>query len=244
MVRYKTPENFQARFVMKDKLLAFFRTNEELSAYERQAALSRGVSERRRKLSIAVIDDEPFKPQMNLESYGYSFTLLGDLRSVEQVRQFPLILCDIVGVGRHFDAIKQGASIISEIKNNYPEKVVVAYTGNVTADPAVRAAIERADAIIQKDIDIEDWISELDRLAILATNPFLVWERVRRRMIDIHVNTRDILLLEDSYVRSIQQRDFNLLHFQNLATRARIGDAARNIALNLVASYMFAALSH
>jgi len=226
---------------MRNIALKLFHSNLVLRDRYRTAAALRRSADKRGLVKIAVIDDEPFKPQLGLERYGYNFTLLGDLRDVKQTQPYHMVLCDIIGVGKYFDQSRQGASIIAEIKNNYPEKIVVAYTGNATSDPSIRMAAERADEIINKDVDNEEWIERLDNLSALATDPYLVWSRVRSRLVALEVDSKDILFLEDGYVRSVLAGDQGVTELKRATDNNWIRDDAKAIVLNLISSGLFAA---
>jgi CheY-like chemotaxis protein len=109
----------------------------------RKASLSQ--KEIRSNIHIAVIDDEKFKPHGNLTNYGYKIQELPDIKSLDQVTDFDVILCDLMGVGQNFDQAIGGASIIREIKENYPTKFVIAYTGARANTMEASAAKEFAD---------------------------------------------------------------------------------------------------
>ena len=188
---------------MKTLALHLFKTNADLSNFVRSTSNLQDTKSRRSSVRIAVIDDQPFLPHMILQTYGYKVEQIGDLKSVEEVKNYHLILCDVMGVGRHFGAKAQGATLISEIKKVYPEKIVIAYTGGAAGDPAIQAATERADALIRKDVDGEEWAAKLDELGIAAIDPHIIWHKVRTRFVELDVDTKDILLLEDAFVRSV-----------------------------------------
>lgn len=188
---------------MKRLALKLFSTNRELVNFVRKNAHLDSPINRRARVKIAVIDDEPFAPHTNLIAYGYSIDVLGDIKKIDEVVDFHLVLCDVMGVGRHFDTKNQGASLIEEIKKAYPEKIVIAYTGAALNNPAARKAIDRADDYLKKDSDIERWINVLDRTSGQALDPFQIWERYRKRFVQLEVPTDIILLLEDSYVKDV-----------------------------------------
>ncbi|MCQ8278909.1 hypothetical protein NFI95_10660 [Acetobacteraceae bacterium KSS8] len=227
---------------MKDLFLKPFRSNSELSNYMRTTAHLQTVKSRREAVNVAVIDDEAFAPQTNLQSYGYRITPIGDMKDLAEVAGYHMVLCDIMGVGRHFDMATQGASLISEIKKNYPEKIVIAYTGAMLNEKASKIAQQRADAIIKKGIDIEDWITKLDHFSEAAVDPHVIWNKVRTRLIEIDVSTKDVMLLEDAYVRSVFRRDPMLSHLKSRSERMNIGSDVRAIIQGLASSAIFSAI--
>jgi DNA-binding NarL/FixJ family response regulator len=57
----------------------------------------------------------------------------------------------------------QGAYLIEEIKRNYPEKAVIAFTGGATNSNISKRAAAAADDYLRKDASIEDWRELLDK---------------------------------------------------------------------------------
>lgn len=227
---------------MKGLALKLFKSNAVLANYMRNTAHLQTVQARRSAVKVAVIDDEAFAPQTNLQSYGYKITPIGDVKNLSEVAGFHMVLCDIMGVGKHFDMALQGASLILEIKKNFPEKVVIAYTGAVLNDRAARVASQRADAIIKKGLDIEDWIAKLDEFGASAVDPHVIWNKVRSRLVELDVDSRSILLLEDAYVRSVLKGDPNLLALSNQASSIVVGSDVRAIIQGLASSAIFTAI--
>lgn len=225
--------------IAKNFFLKLFHTNTDMSAYIENSTILGSTMDRRSKVKIAIIDDAPFTPQLNLQNYGYKFDLIGDIKKADEVQDYQLILCDIKGVGVYFGGSNEGATIISEIKGRFPEKIVIAYSASTIADAAVRAAKARADAFLAKDVDIEEWIAELDKWSTEALDPSKIWLRVRKRLIDLNVDTKQILLLEDSFVRSILSRDIDVKDLAKHRNNTNISSDARAVIQGLVSSAIF-----
>lgn len=227
---------------MKALALHLFKTNADLSNFVRSTTNLQDIKSRRAAIRIAIIDDQPFLPHMILETYGYKVAQIGDLKNVEEVKDYHLILCDVMGVGRHFGAKAQGATLIAEIKKVYPEKIVIAYTGGAAGDPAVQTATERADALIRKDVDGEEWAAKLDDLGVAAIDPHIIWQKVRARLIDLDVDTKDILLLEDAFVRSVLSQQADLATLTRMLSTINVGPDVRAIVQGLASSVIFGAI--
>lgn len=227
---------------MKTLALQLFKTNADLSNFIRSTSNLQDAKSRRSAVRIAVIDDQPFLPHMILQNYGYKVEQIGDLKNVEEVKDYHLILCDVMGVGRHFGAKAQGATLISEIKKVYPEKIVIAYTGGAAGDAAVQAATERADALIRKDVDGEEWAAKLDDLGVAAIDPHVIWQKVRARFIELDADTKDILLLEDAFVRSVLSRQTDLSTLTRMLSSINVGPDVRAIVQGLASSVIFTAI--
>lgn len=210
----------------------------ELEGAQRAAKVLENDISRRQRVPIAVIDDQPFPPQNILQNNGYDIRVLGDIKSLTEIENFSIILCDLNGVGKYLDSKYQGAHIIEEIKRNHPEKFVGAYTGGGVDNEVIEKANEAADFFIKKDEDVGEWRSKLDNILRLITNPVFVWKRQRFALVDADVETLDILKLEDAFVRSILNE--NEHHFISVVQDLGIGSDARAIAQSLIASGIFA----
>lgn len=197
---------------------------------------------KRQKIKIAVIDDQPFEARINLRNYGYNIIEQGDIKKLNEIEEYPIILCDLMNVGLNFDNDAQGASIIKEIRRNYPAKFIAAYSGSSATSNQAQRAKQYADIFIKKDSEIESWVEKLDDLIFNATDPRQVWLRTRTAMINEQVDTRTILLLEDAYVRSVTGANPNLSPLRELISKENIGSAAKNIIYGLASSAIFAAL--
>lgn len=228
---------------MKELALSLFKDNGDLADYASRRGNLRNAAQRRGLVSIAVIDDEAFAPQSNLASYGYRITPLGDIRDIADVAKYQIVLCDIIGVGRFFDASIQGASLIAEIKRSYPEKVVIAYTGAAMNDRSARIATARADRILRKDAPIEDWIELLDEMSKEATDPHVIWNKIRSRFVEMGISSKDVLMLEDAYVRDVKSGAARLSNLSSTAQSSGIQQDARAIIQGLISSMIFEAIT-
>ena len=198
--------------------------------------------DKRKQFKISVIDDQPFEAGVNLRSYGYNITEIGDIKNISEIEQYPIVLCDLMAVGLHFDKKNQGAAVIQEIHRNFPATLIAAYSGSSLASEPVQKAKSLADEFIEKDADIETWVEKLDQLMATAADSTFVWYRIRKALVNEHVNSRDILRLEDAYVRSILRNDSQLTLLRKTTSSANFTGAASNIIQGLISSTIFRAL--
>src|SRR5690606_38120807 len=103
------------------------------------------------------------------------------------VADYDIILCDLMGVGVNFDQSIGGASIIREIKENYPTKYVIAYTGARANASESNAAKEFADDFLKKDAEISTWVERLDEAIEFSSNPYERWLVTRQSLISDEV---------------------------------------------------------
>ena len=158
----------------------------------------------RRDIKIAVVDDQPFAPEHNLKNNQFQIVTYTDIHKIEQLAEFPIVLCDLQGVGLQLASDLQGAYLIEEIKRNYPEKAVIAFTGGSTNSNISKRAILAADDYLRKDVSIEEWRDVLDKHIRNLSDPVYVWKQLRLRLIRADISPIDLLKLEHAYVSSIK----------------------------------------
>ena len=156
----------------------------------------------RQSVPIGVIDDQSFTPLNNLRNNNYRIQEMGDIVNVTQVEDFAIILCDIQGVGKNLNPARQGVHLIREIKRQYPEKYVIAYSGASSMNPLTRAATDTADNFVKKDAGIEEWTEKLDGAIDQITNPIQTWKAFRNLALDKGMTPLSLVELENDFVRS------------------------------------------
>jgi hypothetical protein len=163
------------------------------------------IRQLRRSIKILVIDDVSFA-HLNLlkDKYDYNITLVNDLDQVSFANGYDIVLCDIHGVGKAIGGTS-GGDLITELRKAYPLKTIVAFTGH-----AFKADYNRyyslADDVLDKDIELADWVEKLDTYAKKLMDPVLQWRRAREFLLESHVRTAVVLKLEHQFVSSFANR--------------------------------------
>lgn len=169
------------------------------------------LSKVRSSQQVLVIDDEPFTYLASLSGHGFSIREVRDLDSVEFVEKFPIVICDVKGVGKKLGGRHEGAHLGAEIRRHYPDKYIIAYTG-YTFDPTYNELLASTDRSLAKDIDTEDWVRELDAAAKVMSNPRSRWLRMRRHLLqDAQLELWSVFRLEQALIRACEkgnQHDF------------------------------------
>jgi len=222
--------------------LGYYKTVGVLQAHRRRTAAA-NLAALREGVPIAVIDDEPLAAEVNLRNHGYKIVQIGDVKRIDEVKDYRIVLCDLMGVGKHFDESKQGAGIIQEIRANYPSTFVVAYSGSALNSGPARAAKEHADRVFRKDEDISEWRRLLDDFIQKAADPEIVWQRTRLRLTELNLDTKSILILEDAFVRSVLSGDQNASALSNGLGKIGVSADVRGIIQSLIASAIFKMMS-
>ncbi len=208
------------------------------------ARSSRGITKKdRERVRLAVIDDEIFEPRLQLKRLGYDASELQDIKTLDEVVGFDIVLVDLMDVGMKFDARNQGAFLIKEIRRNHPTVFICAYSGADNLSPIVAYAKQNADMFIRKDEDVDSITEKLDELATRASSPSVVWARLRESLVDQGVSTKDIMYLEDEYVRQFLSQDPKGKPIADSAQRLGIPQTARDVIINLGSSFIFKVLA-
>lgn len=164
----------------------------------------------RRRIDILVIDDEKFTPYDFLVNNNFRLTYKKDIDNVKDVSEYPIILCDIRGVGKQLSDSYEGAFLIKEIKKNYPSKRVIAYTAS-QYDPTYNQYLEYADEVVQKGLALEDWLKLLDEQIEKTINPIFQWNNLREKLLSKYVATIEVARLESQFVDSYKKKKFDSL---------------------------------
>ena len=202
------------------------------------------IAENRERFRILVVDDKEFTPLGNLNRHNHLIQHVPDINSIHVVAPFHIVLSDLTGVGIALNPNMQGAQLIAEIKKNYQEKVVIAYTGGGSS-PLVERSIQVADHFLKKDADIEEWCEILDELINELANPAKVWQKIRHRLLDAGVTPYQLALLEDTLVANVLSD--KMIYEHELRQRIRgmnISADSRSIINSIIATTIFEVVRH
>lgn len=157
--------------------------------------------------SILIIDDEIFPYSDALRKHDFSIEYKNDIQSLKDVEAYDVILCDVKGVGKFLGSQYEGAYLVKQIKEKYPNKVVISYTAN-NYDATYHSYMEFADATVRKGTSIEEWSELLDALLKEEMDPVVQWEKTREALLRAGVPTIQVAVIEARYVKSVQSRTF------------------------------------
>lgn len=159
----------------------------------------------RSNLKICVLDDEGFDIN-KIYALGYK-QVERKLRfeNIEDYEKYDIILCDIEGIGNEFDPTHQGLAVAEQIKDQYPEKIVLIYSGkNVEAygelPPNIDGALNKVESTTELVKSIEKYYKE-------SMDPYIVWEKTRQRMLDSGISTKTVAVIEDRFCKSILEKE-------------------------------------
>jgi hypothetical protein len=187
-------------------------------------SIRRGVTpndENRKTFPILVIDDEPFTQQKHLEMHGYSLTYFEDIQTIDVASKYPIIICDIKGVGKKLGSKNEGAHLLAEIRQKFPDKYLISHTG-LTTEPRYNKDLRSADIVVSKDKSIDDWVEMLDRAFRIMADPTQRWARIRERLISNGEDLFEIFRLEQAYIESVIKGDPSI--FSRKKSQLRLHD--------------------
>lgn len=218
-----------------------FGTPEPLSSIGQESI---DMAEAKRQVEIAVLDDNSFEPKEALLHHKFRITELGpDIRSLDIVSTFPIIVCDVAGVGRAFGSSLEGAHLVNEIRKAYPDKFLIGYTGLIHS-VATTNALTAADKRMAKDESIEAWIKNLEVGMNEVVNPRNRWIRMRRALLERGVELFDVFKLEQAFIKAVRQRKPDALanEVRELGVTQEIKDLIIKFSATAVATLIGTAL--
>ena len=163
----------------------------------------------RKMIDILVIDDDEFSPGDFLEKNNFRLTYKKDIDNVRDVSEYPIIMCDIRGVGKKISETYEGAYLIKEIKTSYPAKRVIAYTAS-QYDASYNKFLNYSDELLTKGLALEDWVTILDSQIHKSVDPAFQWSNLRIQLLDKGFSTIEVAKLESDFVESCKRKDFSL----------------------------------
>lgn len=156
---------------------------------------------------ILVVDDQPFVLKDVLSSHGFSITEMRDIQSVDLSAAYPIVVCDIKGVGAALKGKHEGAHLFREIRRAFPEKYIIAFTG-FRFDPTYNEYFRSADLSLKKDTDSEAWVTALDSAVKTMSDPSTRWLRLRKHLLDdAGLELWDVLRLEQAFIEAVESGD-------------------------------------
>jgi hypothetical protein len=186
------------------------------------------------KFQIAVIDDEDFTPLENLRRNNYNITHMRDVHSIDALRRYHVILCDLIGVGMGLNSTMQGAHIIIEVKKSFPEKIIIAYTGGGRPE-LLQPSIQSADYFLRKDANLESWCELLDKSIGDLANPVTVWKKLRYKLLEVGLVPYQLAELEDDFVVTILKGEaYSINRLSREADRLQISPTAKAVLEHVI----------
>ncbi|TKG07902.1 response regulator [Vibrio lentus] len=211
----------------------FFGKTHELSELDN---LNRDAEFKRNAVDILCIDDQGLQYEEIIRHHGFNIRVLKDIEDIRSVADYPVVICDIKGIGKAFNSPFEGGHIIQEIKKHYPSKVVIAFSGH-QFDAKYNKYFKMSDYVLSKDIDSDQWVDILDETVRKITSPTEQWKRIRQYLVDNNVSTKVIFQLEQEYISAVLDKDAS--KFGKTKTLNLLSQDVRGVIQGFVASLVF-----
>lgn len=195
----------------------------------------------RPRIPILFIDDEGFVYKEDLRDENFNIFCSTKIEDFRAVASYPIVICDIKGVGTNFDKEREGLFVIRELKKLYPFKHYAVYSG---ANDYQINALDGLEGVfrIKKDPDIDDWRSYLDEFIRRATDPKENWKKIRDFLLQKDVPLLDVLRLESNFVDIYNNRPQQMNLFPEEKKFPSIKQDIRSIIQSMIAGALLRAL--
>lgn len=188
----------------------------------------------RPKIQILLIDDEEFTYKEQLRDEKYNLTCLSRIDDLNAVAVYPIVICDIRGVGTNFDKEKEGAFVVRELKKKFPFKQYAVYSGSLYSLESFEDDLKGIERI-KKDPDIEMWRTYFNELIRRVTDPKENWKTIRDYLIKEDVALKEIALLESNYVDILNNRPDDMKNFPEEKSFPNLRQDIRAIIQSMIA---------
>ncbi|NQU67535.1 MAG: hypothetical protein HQ510_06295 [Candidatus Marinimicrobia bacterium] len=202
---------------------------------EQLKTLPRNNHNKRETVPICIIDDEPFPYTDLLRKHDFNIKEIGNISDIKSVEYYPIVLCDIRGVGAAFGSRFEGGHVIEEIKRYYPYKIVFAYSAH-QMDASFQRFFQLCDFSIKKDIDTDEWVELLHNAVELVLDPVKQWGRLRKALLAVDVNSIDLVYIEDQYTNKFLNPS---KEFPEAALADRLQEDVKQLVLRFASSSIF-----
>lgn len=188
----------------------------------------------RSKVPVLIIDDEEFTYINELRNEKFLITTIKDIEDYSAVAEYPVVICDVKGVGHKFNKEKEGAYIVKELKKRYPFKQFAVYSSVSTYKLEIMNDLEGIKRI-KKDVDMDMWCSYIDEMIKLASDPIEIWKTIRNFLLSKDVPIKDVMLMESNYVDIYINRPQDMKNFPEENSFPNLKQDVRSIIQSMIA---------
>lgn len=185
---------------------------------------------------ILCIDDQGLQYEGIIRNHGFNIRVVKDIEDIKSVSDYPVVICDIKGIGRNFGSPFEGGHIIDEIHKNYPDKILISFSGH-QFDARYNKFFNLCDYVLTKDIDSDQWVSILDETIKKVTTPISQWKRMREFLYEQGVSTRKVFELEQEFIQAMISKDKT--KFATKKTLENLSQDTRTVLTGFVSSLLF-----
>jgi hypothetical protein len=191
----------------------------------------------RNNIKIAIIDDMDIPYLDSLNRSGYNVRHYKDIEDFDMIKSYPIIICDIKGVGKKFASKFGGAYLIQEIRKLYPEKYIIAMSSAVYK-VNIAKAVGMADDKIIRDSDVDRVIKALNKAINIMKSNKKRWLRLREELLNTHeMDLYDVWEIEQQFIKSYINKDKSI--FENHNVTKQSSDMVKGLLVNFISGIIF-----
>ena len=203
--------------------------------------LSKSLVQPRDSYKIAVIDDQKnLQLVKSLEQHDFFIKHYLDIKSLDEVIKYDIIVSDIEGVGKKFGSIFEGGHLIKEIRTRFPLKYIIAFSGK-SFFMDYNQFFKLCDNVSTKNADITEWVAFLDIAINSVSDPIFIWTKARTQLIANNIPLEVIAKIENSYVKAIANRKIGLYKGIKLVSKFDYGNTIATV--DAIGTYIQIAIS-
>ena len=196
------------------------------------------VSQIKNQIDIAVIDDQEFAPGQLLRNNNFKLTEIGDIPTLKNIEAFPIIICDIHGVGKFFNSSEVGgANLITEIRKAHPDKYLIAYSTHAN-DLALQRHTKNSDYFMPIASTIEQWTEALEKALYEISDPITRWKKFRGFLLNNDVDLSEIYKLEQIYIEYFLRNNKKNINLEEKVSQLSVNDGLKQIIIQFTATAM------
>lgn len=188
----------------------------------------------RDKFKILVYDDMGFPNIDAFRNEGYIIQCNKHFEDLASASEYPIVICDIKGVGTQYDPDKGGAYVLRELRKKYPFKQYAAYSGFMYDLDIMKEL--KGVPIIPKTTNTDTWRQNLDELIRRAADPIENWKSIRTFLLEKDVPLIEVLKMENVFVDAFLNKNNKISDFPSKKDFPDISQDIRAIINNLIAA--------
>lgn len=155
----------------------------------------------RQSTKILIVDDEPFDNEDSLKALGFNITVKGCWQDIKDAEPYQIIVSDNRGVATSFRSSAEGAFVLNQIHERYPQKGCIIYSDSAIdfSHTPMLSGIKQ----MKKQDETSEWVEILSETIVEIHDPRFIWRKVENYLSDQNVSRKMLRKMEDCYVRNL-----------------------------------------
>lgn len=168
---------------------------------------NKAISKLKEQVKILIVDDNKPSDLIDiLRERGYKIYYKENISYQIETEPFDIILLDIRGIASVYGSIDEGFGFALDLKKDYPEKVVVSYSGESGRNISER--INEIDGFISKDTSADIWCSKLNEYIKRYCTVEYQWDAIAKKLKYNGIDDNTISSVKDEFIKSFDGDEF------------------------------------